>query len=183
MIPISPAMQAILQEPTIESFFLIDIGGLRSTSYSHDLVFDGETYTCDSHTVEVKLPRMTSSVDRQSFTISMLDVNRSTTSGGVSVGTVVSVWISVVHNGEPALAPEDVILIYRGTVDGVSTRIDSASGESIHTLTLSSPMADLDRTRTPFASQDYSNSHHPGDTAYEQIFRDSGPVSLRWGKA
>lgn len=188
MIALSPTMQGRLREPTISTFIMLETeGGLRKTSYPRDLTFAGKTFVSDGTVVRVDLPKMTSVVDKQKFTITMLDNDfefAATAEMGL-VGQLVSVWISCNdENEQPILSIPDVILIYRGRIDAPAHQIDTnTAGSAMFTLDCASPMADLDRVRTFYASQDYFDKNYPGDTSFEQIFATSGPVSLRWGKA
>ena len=188
MIQLSPTMRARLSEPVMSTFLLIETeGGLRKTSYPYDLVFNGMTFDSDGTLAKVDLPRMTSVVDKQKFSIVMVDSAfefASTAEDGL-VGQKVSVWMSCLDdNGNPILTTPDVILIYRGRIDAPSHQVDTNhSGSAFFTIDCGSPVADLDRVRTFYASQDYMDKNYPGDNSFEQIFATGGPVSLRWGKA
>lgn len=185
MIKLSLKMQEVLQQPTISWIFLVDAFGNKMTSYPRDLNFLGENYRSDGSLVSVDMPRQTSIVDRQAFEIVFSDnfYDFATVAGSNLVGQLVSVWLSFEdpETGLPVLNPEDVILIYRGRVSAPSNKLIIDEGH-VFTLECTSPMADLDRVRTQYASQDYNDTHYPGDTSYVQLFRDSGPVALRWGK-
>ena len=188
MIVISPTIQAILNQPSVSPFYFVKTsGGLRKTTYPNDLEFNGETFVSDGSIVSVQTPKMTSVVDKQKFKLAMADTYMDfaeLTQNGL-VGQLVEVWMSFVnpHTGQPIVSPVDVVLIYKGTVDAPSHQINTSDGGStLFNLDCSSPMGDLDRVRTYYASQDYSDKNHPGDTSYEQIFQGSGPVAIRWGK-
>lgn len=188
MIAISLNMRARLQEPTISTFILVKTSnGWLKTSHPHDLVFQGETYLSDGALAKVDMPKMTSVVDRQKFSLTMIDSGMAFAADAEAglVGSVVSVWLSCLDaDGKPMLSPTDVILVYRGRIDAPTLQVaTSSSGSALFTIDCASPMADLDRTRTYYASQDYIDSRYPGDTSYAQIYESSGPVSLRWGKA
>lgn len=188
MITLSPLIAQLLQQPAVSTFFLMKTStGLRKTTYPNDVVFQGENYESDGSVISIELPKMTSVVDKQKFRITLADnsLNFAAAAEQALVGQTVSVWMSVLDSaGLPVLTPADVILIYKGAVDAPSHQMNlEASGSMLFNLDCASPMADLDRTRTYFASQDYIDKTAPGDTSYEQIFQGSGPVSLRWGKS
>jgi len=188
MIALSPVMQARLREPVVSTFLLVETaGGLLKTSYPRDLVYAGKTFVSDGTLAKVDLPKMTSVVDKQKFTITFIDVNFefATTAEDGLVGQLVSVWMSCNDaDDQPILTPADVILVYRGRVDAPAHQVDTQqAGSAMFSLDCASPMADLDRVRTFYASQDYFDKNYPGDTSFEQVFATSGPVSLRWGKA
>lgn len=189
MINISPIVQQILNEPAISAFFMVrTAGGMRKTTYPADLEFNGETYINDGAIIGLELPKMTSVVDRQRFKLTFADtyLDFAAIAENSLIGQTVEVWMSFVDlsTNKPILNPVDVILIYKGAVDAPAHQLNTGDGSTMQfALDCASPMADLDRTRTYFASQDYADKNYPGDNSYEQIFQGSGPVSLRWGKA
>lgn len=189
MIKVSTAVQALLAQPTISGFYLIKTeGGLRKTTAPYDIEYLGETYVSDGTVISVELPRMTSVVDKQKFKIGFADTlfSFAALAENKLVGQTVSVWMAFIDqaSGVPLLNSTDILLIYKGVVDAPSHRINtSAIGGSVtFNLDCASPMSNLDRVQTHFASQDYLDKNYPGDTSYEQIFQGSGPVTTRWGK-
>lgn len=145
----------------------------------------------------VEPPRITSTVDKAAFRITLNDPEialGSVTfldSQGASrnllgaVGHPLSVRMAFVNQTtkQPLLNPTDTFLVYEGRIDSTGFNISTESaGTALFVISGTSPMGDLDLTRAFYTSQDFLDKNYPGDTSYEQLYEGSGPVNLRWGK-
>jgi hypothetical protein len=60
--------------------------------------------------------------------------------------------------------------------------IDTMAGEALLTIEGSSPMADLDLTKTFFTNRDSLRKINASDNSFDEVYAGSSEVSLRWGK-
>ena len=130
---------------------------------------------------------MTSVVDKQRFKLTFSDLELAFAQAAETnlVGQPVEVWMGFedLELGRPLLGANELILIYKGTVDAPAHQIGTGDGSTTTmVLECSSPMAALDRTSTYYTSQDFADANFPGDTSYERLFTGSGNIVLRWGK-
>ena len=186
MITFSDTIKTLLQNPVLESFYIINIfDTYMKTSYYSDIEYNGQTYLADGSILQVESPQLTSVVDKQPFKITLADNGMELgqyADNGV-VGLPVSVWIAFVDPMTETPNLTDTLLIYKGKIDQTSYSIStSAIGSSQFVATCTSPMSDLDQVRAVYTSQDYLDKNHPGDTSYEQVYEGSGPIALKWGK-
>lgn len=186
MILISPRMQQLLREPVFESFWCVELGQAYYTSFYTHLNANGKLYSANGGLVQVDPPKMDSVVDRQPFEITFSDVafaHGQQIENGL-VGTPVAVYLGLVDQNTRQPEVNDLILVYKGRVDGANYAVSTAvTGESALKIVCSSPMHDLDLVKACYASQDFSDKNYPGDTSYEQIFEGSGQINMRWGKS
>ena len=189
MITFSNKIAGYLAKREISAFYIVDINGTnRFCTHYADIAFNGHTYTGNISLVSVDPPQMTTVVDRQQFKLGFSDPNMEF--GSIAelgmVGQPVSIYIAFIDidTGEPQLSLPDVILAYRGKIDGTAYGIETDEiGSSIFELTCSSPMGDLDAVKPMRATQDYMDKNFPGDSSFSQIYQGSGTLYLRWGKA
>ena len=74
MIQFSLAIQALLQQPVVEAFYLVRIGNsYNKTTFYSDLSFDGVNYVSDGSLLSVEPPQLTSVVDKQNFKLTLAD--------------------------------------------------------------------------------------------------------------
>ena len=197
MIALSSILTQVLRAPTIESFLLVTIGSLHKTTFYRDVLYDGVTYLADGTLESVEPPRITSTVDKAAFRVTLNDPDIALggvtflDSQGVSrnllgaVGHPLSVRMAFVDQvtRQPILTPADTFVVYAGRIDSTGFNIDTeTAGNSLFVISGTSPMGDLDLTKAFYTSQDFLDKNYPGDTSYEQLYEGSGPVNLRWGK-
>ena len=74
MIALSPRLISMLSQPAIEPFYLVQIGaGTRLTSYLSELVLSDERVFLPGDLVSLDPPRLSSSVDREAYKITIAD--------------------------------------------------------------------------------------------------------------
>lgn len=188
MITFSTAIQNILAQPVVEEFHLVRIGNYRTTSYFYNITLsNGDVYLADGKLVGVDTPRLSSTVDRELYKVTLADndYSLSTVVEGSFVGLPFEVRIGFVDQTtkQPLTTITDTLLAYKGIIDSGGYSINPADvGDVILQVTGASPMADLDATRTFYGSKDFIRSLAPNDSSFDQVYEGSGPVSLKWGK-
>ena len=181
----SSAVDTVLASDSVEFFYLIQLDFAVSyylTSYSHDILFDGNVYTANSGVFEIESPEFSRVVDREAFRVAALDLDNVFTNEVQQnvIGSNITVRAGFIDaNGEPLLNPEDTILIYQGYVDSPSITNDWES--KIVTFEGSSPLADLDQINSFVTSKRNMRDVDATDTSFDKIFEDS-EVSIKWGK-
>lgn len=194
MISFSTAVIEILAQPTIEAFYLVRImdGSTEiysTTSYFRDIALsNGVTYYSDGRLVSVDAPQLSSTVDRELYRIAIADpeFNSAESADSGLVGKQAEVRLCFVSHITklPLTNVWDSPIVYKGTIEGTNYTIETAGvGESVLSLSCSSPMADLDLRRPIYLSKDTVSSRNPLDTCCDQIYEGSGQLTLKWGKA
>jgi hypothetical protein len=184
-----------------EYFFLVGIGGTDySTSLPYSIVMsDGITYNHDNGLVAVEPPRLSTTVDRESYKITFADpqfLMRSYFEAG-AVGDSIVVRIGFLNPttglmtgsdgvsvapGMPFRDLRDTIMSYGGVVDNHGYTLDFGEGNVRATIEGSSPMADLDLVKTFQTSKECINQFRSGDTSYDQIYQGAQGIVYKWGK-
>jgi hypothetical protein len=193
MINFSPTVVEVLAQPTIESFYLVRVldGATvmySTTSYFRDITLsNGTIYYSDGRLLSVDTPQLSSSVDRELYKIAIADpdFNSSEAADAGLVGKQVEVRLCFVSHitKNPLTNIADCPLVYKGTVEGTNYTIETATvGESVLSISCSSPMSDLDLRRPIYLSKDTVSSRNPLDTCCDQIYEGSGQLTLKWGK-
>ena len=188
MISLSPRIIALLSQPVIEPFYMVQIdGNTRLTTYAANIgLSDGTVYT-PGDLISLDPPKMSSSVDRETYKISIADPNMEYGAmfeeGMVGVDVEVRVGFIDQKTGLPETGVSNTFLIYKGAVDGLSYQINIEEvGESVAVITCSSPMANLDMAKPFHTSKDFIRNLNPEDSSFDQIYEGAGPVQLKWGK-
>jgi hypothetical protein len=190
MIQFTSKVSAILANPSLDAFYVVDIGnGLyRTTSYYADVVLsDNRTFFADGHLAGVDSPQLTSTVDREIYKIAIADpdfYNGELIEDDL-VGKPAEVRLVLIDpvTGQPELNIVDTILVYEGLIEGAAYTIDTATIGTVGlSITCSSPMADLDLRKPVFLSKDYMRGVDPTDSTCDQIYEGSGQIKLKWGK-
>jgi len=191
MISFSATVKALLEQPLIETFYLVKIGTGTWTTFHSDLTYNGTVYSASNAIVAIEPPKSTSVVDRGTFKVTLSDT--SFTYGALAesglIGLPLLVYVGFVDQTTkaPQLSVDDVLLAYDGFVDGSAYSIETAEkGTSLFTITGTSPMHDLDHVRAFYTSQDFVDKNFANlavkDTAYNQMYDGSVQTSLRWGR-
>jgi hypothetical protein len=190
MITFTNTVIEILSNPSLEAFYVVEIGNnlYRITSYQRDITLsNGKTYISDGRLLGVDPPQLSSTVDREVYKIllsdpefiSGLDIESS------FVGQFAEVRLCFVNpiTGQPEVDIENTALIYRGTVDSAAYSIDtSIIGDVTLSISCSSPMYDLDLIKPVYLSKDYIRGLDSADNSCDQVYQGSGQLSLKWGK-
>lgn len=187
MITFSATVQALMSAPNVIVFYMVRLGTINITNFYADILVDGITYLADGRLHSVEPPRLSSTVDKQSFKITINDpaFEMGVLAEANMVGMLIYVRLGFVNpaTGEPETSLANTILAYKSKVDsvGYSIRTDTR-GEVLFTINCASPMADLDATNPIYLTDDFYSKNYPGDTSFEQVLEGSGPISLKWGK-
>lgn len=199
----SDAVKQQLQQDHISTFYLIEwtarngndyAGQLRHTTFPYDLTITnlGKIFKALNGLSGLDAPRISNSVDRETFKISYIDpdmqmINWINSNGGV--GTKCKAWIGFINTvlyeegyllGQPMLHSNDLIVSYAGVLDTYGFSID-ADGNFTSTFECSSPMAALDIVRPQLTSPFVARARFTTDACYDQVHSSSAPVTIHWG--
>ena len=181
----SAAAQAVLDSDLIDYAFLIKLNFTNDyylTSNSYDVVYEGDTYLANSGLFDFDSPKFSTVVDRESYTVVVSDVfNDLLAEFKVNViGKPITVYMALRDaNGDLLTAPNDVLMIYKGTVDKPSITNDFE--EKLATLEGTSPMSDLDLVKTFMTSKDGMDQRSATDTSFDEVY-DGSEITVKWGK-
>ena len=185
---LSNRLKELISQPVIETFYLVRIAKLYTTTYFDDVVTsDGRMYLSGDYLKAVDPPRLSSTVDRQQYTIVLSDVDsvfgQYAESGLVGLPAVVSVGFVDQKTQKPELNVNNLLVLYKGRVDatGYTTTTDEV-GTNDFIVKCTSPMGNLDATRTFYTSKDFIQSIDPTDTAFDQLYEGAGKINLKWGR-
>ena len=188
MIVFSNAVNTILQNPSIELCYCVKIDTYKTTSFPSNLTLsNGDTYLSDGRLVSVDPPRLSSSVDREIYQVSLADSDfyLSDLFQTGLVGKVFEVRIILIDpvTHIPLVNLSDTILVYKGIINNVGLNIDTGNqGEAVVSINGASPMANLDATKPFYTSREFIRGLSSNDTSFDQVYEGAGPVNLRWGK-
>ena len=188
MIILSPRIIELLAQPVIEPFYMVKImGGTLLTSYMAAVELSNGDLYLPGDFVALDPPRMSSSVDRELYKISIADPRMEYGAMFESgmVGTAIEVRAGFIDQvtKQPELNFTDTFMLYKGRVDGVSYQISLEEvGESVAVISCASPMASLDMAKPFHTSKDFLRQLNPEDNSFDQIYEGAGPVQLKWGK-
>lgn len=181
----SSTVESILNSGSVKFFFLIKLSFnsiYYLTSYSEDIVFEGNTYSANGGLFEVESPKFSSVIDREAYKVVVLD-NLNEMKAEITanvVGKPIEVKLGFVDsNGIPITNPSDVISIYRGYVD--SPVINNDWDRKVVILEGTSALADLDMVNSFIASRDGMDQKDITDTSFDQIYENSA-IEVKWGK-
>jgi hypothetical protein len=182
----SSAVQAIINSGEIRFFYLIELGfssTYRFTSYSSDIVFEGNTYSADGGLYEIDTPKFSSVIDREAYKVVIADLVEEMAAEFETnvVGKTVKVKLGLLDNATnlPLLSSADIMDVYNGFVD--APKLSNDFEEKLAVIECTSPMADLDAVNPFFSSKDGMDNRSSTDTSFDQIF-DNKEVSIKWGK-
>lgn len=181
----SSAVQTVIDSGTIKFLYLIKLEFSSTyyfTSYSSDVVYDGDTYIADGGLYEFDSPKFSSVIDREAYKIIISDLvnNMSAEFKANVIGNPVSVKVALLDaNDQPLLNTSDIIDVYRGFVDKPVIDIDFETKLAI--IEGTSPMSDLDMVRSFQTSKSGMDQKSSTDTSFDEVF-DNKEISLKWGK-
>lgn len=171
------------------SFFALISIGFRSgtvylTDFSRDLPYGGNTFTSDGGLSEYEPPNLSPTVDREAYKLSMIDhANELQAEFRLgAIGVPVSILLGFLDpSGNPILTTDEVLPAYTGKIAGVSIDNDFESKRAV--IELSSPMGNLDQTNTFYTTKAGMNQVNTSDTSFNQLFKGSADIKLKWGKS
>ena len=185
MIQFSARLLELLNQPVINTFFCVKLKTLLLTSYVTNLTLADGIYTTTDLISNVDSPKMTSSVDRDLYKITLVDSHRlllGEFETGLN-GAPVSVRLGFVdyYTNLPELS--EMFTTYKGIVESYEYVVDTNEVGSITaTITCSNPMASLDDSNPYYTSKMAISQIDPNNPSFDQIHEGSGAVMLKWGK-
>lgn len=171
----------------IRTFSLIDLelesGYVYFTDGPHALTVQGETqeYSADIGILNYTAPKQTSIVDRESFSVSIEDVNgvfKSSINRSIS-GKNVRFRLGFYDGHTPNLDPENLIVAYKGYIDTVAYENDGDMASV--SIECSSPMQDLALVKTIITSPKGMDQVNLSDTSFDKVI-DQNEIMYKWGK-
>lgn len=169
---------------------------LLETNAAYDVVAAGLTFASNSGLQSVAPPRLSNTVDRESYKITYIDPDRSKIAmfeKGLT-GAKVTVWAAFVNTtGGPLSATggvfnageilvNDLLIAYKGIVDTQGYTISPANGSIVAVIECASPMAGLSVVKSLYNSDSSVKERNPLDTSFVQINENSSKIALLWGK-
>jgi hypothetical protein len=168
MIQFSTTVRNILSQPTIEAFYLVEVYVSSGTTYRSTTYYRNVVITNNSVI---------------SFADPTFTFGASVDSG--LIGKLVDVKVGFVNQTTklPELDIANLLTVYRGKIDSTEYSINtSVTGEVLLNVSCSSPMNDLDLTKSFYTTKDATLGRDSSDTSFDQIYEGSGVLQLKWGK-
>jgi len=187
----------ILESGNVSIFYLVSFifsdYTLRLTSLPYSVTFDGEVFSDEYGIVLIAPPKLSKTLDRQSYKITLSDfefglANRLLVE---NVGVQATVKIGFINTadapiynyepGSPILSPLMIYTVYKGILDdaGYSSSKDGVRLE----LTCAAPLANFEMVKVTHATKESIKNLSPGDTCFDQIHLGSKSFDLVWGKS
>ena len=194
---ISANVRQLLVTESYSSFFLVKIvtpsGAILDTTFPIPVTVPGVGTFSPSNLVSVDPPRLSETVDRESYKITYIDPQFEKIAmfeTGLT-GSKVTIYVGFINTtdaplggaqpGKPLLNEEDLLVAYAGVVDTQGYTIDPQEGTVVALVECSSPVAALGLSRIFRTSQEGMKRFSATDTAFNQVFVDGS--KLPWGKA
>lgn len=172
-----------LLDPTAEPFLLLKIepvndANITLTNLGHDITYNLESYLSDGGLTKLSPPQLTNVADREIYKIELIDFDFSyqTLFNNGLVGAYVTVWLGV--NADVSALD----IVYKGRVSGLSITSNSEEGTRNAIIECGSPFAALDRTNSRLTDSFYQKAIDPTDTCFNNIFKNTDQIQIRWGK-
>lgn len=186
MISFSTQLKDFLSRKTVSGFYLIRVGGTYLSTYYRDLTIDGHVYTHSAPLASVQPPQQSSSVDSQKYSIVFADPSYSLgfMSESNIIGLPVEVKVCIINPDTNQPITDDLITIYKGYVSDTAYKVETGEiGSSMYHLTCSSPMSNLDLTKSFLGNKSFIREQiDSSDSAFDQVYEGGGKVRIRWGK-
>lgn len=187
-----------LRSGFVEYFLLLELGintGAGATTlltdYPLGITANGKTYTYDGGLATIEPPKISTTVDREVYKISLLDndgqlfnknatdTNRLDNVIGASIITYMGLFD---YDSNDVRTPNtsNLLTVYEGAIDGIQVVNDFE--EKVVVIEGSSPMADLSMIQIRMTNKDYQSQLSAADTAFDYVLEDVEDVKLKWGK-
>lgn len=157
---------------------------IRTSTLSFPFTTGGKTYNPDTGMVEYEPPRVSTTLDKQTYKLSFTDHSNEFHElfklGIRGSKTLVSMGFFDSQNN-PITNPEHWILMYSGFIDSYSISNDWVKKVAI--IECASPMSDLDSIGAFPGSRDGWRQYNPTDTSFDSIYDGGKGIDLKWGKA
>jgi len=196
-------IQDRMDSNNLEPFLLLRIGPnaadtveLLYTTLPYDYTWanppgDDKTYISEGRLISIDPPRVSNSLDKETFKVGLSDSDRTlraTIDSWKMHGAPFVLLAGAVNNtpntinGTPAGRPfPDMLTSYKGTVDTWSYVI-TPDEQIVLSVEGTSPVAALDLKRTLLTSKIHLEQRYPADTSYDQVMEGSNEIILLWGK-
>jgi hypothetical protein len=192
MISLSPAMQQLMEQDIVNTFYLVKIytdPPALLTSYGDAPLqtTTGETFINEGYLLSVDPPALSTTVDRAEFKVVLANNTFEASEFFDSVkfaGARLEVYLSAVtESGYPINDIDQMLMTYGGRISGITKEFDTnVEGESKITILCTSPVGKLDAKSSVYTSKEYLRNIVPNDSAFDQVYIGSGRLALRWGK-
>lgn len=196
---ISPNVDLLLNQPTVNTFYLFSIKGagvdVKYTTYFAPLVIAGlGTFSNEHSIVEFKPPLMERASNREAYKMSFADVSFSLRALAETnlLGARAKFYLGLVNTlpyevggaapGEPLLDLADITLGFDGIIDTKEYTVNPFENVNLFSIECSTPMASLGIERPYMTSKEAVRQLNGSDSAYDQVYEGSAGVTLMWGK-
>jgi hypothetical protein len=157
---------------------------ILATSLPYNITFNSETYYASSPVLSFGPPRVSTTVDRETYELALLDHDNSFQAYakvGVS-GRLLTIYAGFLDSTEqPLTGLTDVFIAYRGYID--SCKIVKDDTQKVFLLQAASPMGNLDATGGYVVSKDGMDQVSDTDTSFDDIYSSGKSATLLWGKS
>lgn len=192
-------VKTILALDEVAIFYLVRIVTpnvtLLDTTANVNITISGiGTFVPNNGLSTVEAPKLSSTVDRETYKLVYIDPDFSKRAlfESVLTGSSVTVWVGFYNTtggvigtyqpGDIMSSVSDLVVAYKGIVDTQGYAIDPDSGTVVAAIECASPMASLGLVRPILTSRDALRQRNANDTAFDQVFQKSGQVFILWGK-
>ena len=196
---VSPSVDFLLNQAEVKTFFLVRIQNriidAKVTNQPFDLNIPAiGNFLSSTPLVEFVTPIIEDATNRESYKLSFTGTAEelSALSEQIEVGTLVTVYmgfynitdnvVNGVAPGEPLTSLEDLVVAFSGPVDSKEYAADAVEQSRLFTIECSGPMAMLSARKAFITTKNQLQSIDPTDTAFDQVYKDSGSLTLLWGK-
>lgn len=183
---LSAAALAALNLSDPKFFLLAELGFstvVRATSLPYSVTFNSKTYYPDTAVVSFGPPRVSNTVDREVYELTLIDHNnefQAYARAGIN-GKLLTVYAGFLDaSGQPLLGANDVFIAYKGFMDTASISNDGQA--KLFVIRAASPMGNLDATGGYVVSKDGMDQVSSTDTSFDEIYSGSKPINMKWGK-
>ena len=181
-------LKELISQAVVETFYLVRVADLYTTTYPDDITTsDGRTYLSGDYLKAVDPPRLSSTVDRQQYTIVLADAESALGKYAESglTGRIAEVCVGFVDQTTmaPETARKNLLVLYRGRIDSAGYKSETSEvGTNDFIVRCTSPMGNLDATKAYYTSRDFIQSIDASDTSYDQLYEGAGKINLKWGR-
>jgi len=192
---LSPNIAALLQSyDTLETIYLVRIENKQgeviyadTTHYAEVELSNGHVFPATGDLVSADPPQQSTTVDREQYKITIADPEfiLGDLAEANLVGKRLQCRIGFIDpaTGDPFTDVEDTFLVYAGSVDGGSYKIEIEEfGESLFQVTGVSPILSLEMKKGISLSRDAVRQRNPADSCCDKIHEGSGSSVLKWGR-
>lgn len=197
---LSDNIKDILDADALAIVYIVEIvatsATLRLTTSSYDVTTsDGKTYLSNGGLLVVDAPRLSASVDRAAYKITLVDPEMSRrslfenglTGASVNVGVLFEnpfeYTIGGAAPGQLLTQADDILIAYSGCVDTQGYAINPDEGTVIASIECASPVANLGMKRLQFTTSAAAKSISATDTCYDQVSVSASRSTFVWGRA